>query len=356
MLAHELRNPLAPIRNALRSCGAGPATPTRERARDDDRAPGRSTWCGWSTTCSTSRASPAARSSCGGSGSSWPTVVDRAVEASRPLLEERRPRPRRSALPPEPIWLDADPARLAQVIANLLNNAAKYTDAGRPHRAARQPRGRRGRGAGARQRHRHRARDAAAQIFELFAQATARLDRAAGRAGHRPDAGAQLVEMHGGTVAARARARPAAASSWCGCRSPRALGREAAPTDDGARARLRPAAACWWSTTTSTPPTARRCCSSCSARTRVEVAHDGIAAVGRRGAAARTSSCSTSACPAWTATRWPRAARPPRARRRAAGRAHRLRAGEDRRRSREAGFDEHLVKPARSTTCSACSR
>ena len=59
MLAHELRNPLAPIRNAA----ADPAQlarrrrRAREQAARDDRAPGAATWSGWSTTCSTSRAS-----------------------------------------------------------------------------------------------------------------------------------------------------------------------------------------------------------------------------------------------------------------------------------------------------------
>jgi signal transduction histidine kinase len=56
-------------------------------------------------------------------------VLQTAVETSRPLLEERG-HAFVVTLPPEPIVLDADPIRLAQVIANLLNNAAKYTDPG----------------------------------------------------------------------------------------------------------------------------------------------------------------------------------------------------------------------------------
>ena len=77
MLAHELRNPLAPIRNARRrSCAdwrAGAAA-WRRRARHH-RAAGRSTGRGWSTTCSTCRASRRARSSCGRSGSISATVA-----------------------------------------------------------------------------------------------------------------------------------------------------------------------------------------------------------------------------------------------------------------------------------------
>src|SRR5262249_20253689 len=56
-------------------------------------------------------------------------VVAAAVEISRPVIEARRHQ-LRVALPPEPLRLVADPTRLAQVFANLLNNAAKYTQEG----------------------------------------------------------------------------------------------------------------------------------------------------------------------------------------------------------------------------------
>src|SRR5262249_47328884 len=56
-------------------------------------------------------------------------VGARAVETSRALLGGRRQRLEVS-LPPVPVRLEADPVRLAQVLANLLNNAAKYTPEG----------------------------------------------------------------------------------------------------------------------------------------------------------------------------------------------------------------------------------
>jgi PAS domain S-box-containing protein len=56
-------------------------------------------------------------------------VANRAAETVRPFMEARK-HEFSVALPTQSVWVDADPARMEQVVVNLLNNAAKYTDTG----------------------------------------------------------------------------------------------------------------------------------------------------------------------------------------------------------------------------------
>jgi signal transduction histidine kinase/ActR/RegA family two-component response regulator len=127
-------------------------------------------------------------------------IIARAIETSRPLLDERGHQ-FAVVIPSDPLCLEADPTRLAQVFANVLNNAAKYTerggridlqavredkeivvrisDTGQGIEAAMLPR-----------------------IFELFAQADRSLSRSAGGLGIGLTLVKRLVEAHGGSVQA----------------------------------------------------------------------------------------------------------------------------------------------------------
>ena len=131
MLAHELRNPAGAdpqrrrdppdARHPRRRTSTGPTTSSPARS---------STWSAWSTTCSTSRGSPAARSSSARSRSTSPSAVARAVETSRPLIDARRHEltvtlPAAAGLRSTPTWSGSP-----RCSSNLLNNAAKYTEEG----------------------------------------------------------------------------------------------------------------------------------------------------------------------------------------------------------------------------------
>src|SRR4051794_7392667 len=125
-LAHELRNPLAPIRNALqvmRLAGGDARAAEQSRAvierqveqmvRLVDDLLDLSRISGGKMELRRKRVE-------------LPAVIGAALEASRPLIEACG-HELTVALPPEPVHLDADPTRLAQVFLNLLNNSAKYT-------------------------------------------------------------------------------------------------------------------------------------------------------------------------------------------------------------------------------------
>jgi PAS domain S-box-containing protein len=125
-LAHELRNPLAPIRAAVAILG-------RETAAEADRA--------WSRDVIERQVAHMGRlvddlldSARISSGKlllrrqrvELAVVAAVALETSRPAIDAAGHR-LVTRLPPAPVVVDADPARLAQVLSNLLDNAAKYT-------------------------------------------------------------------------------------------------------------------------------------------------------------------------------------------------------------------------------------
>jgi PAS domain S-box-containing protein len=128
------------------------------------------------------------------------TIVERAIELVRPLLDERRHR-LTLGLPAKPVRLSGDPARLVQVVANLLNNAAKYTDAGGNIDLSARPEGTelvlcvRDDGMGM-------TADLLERVFEPFVQAKDSMQRARGGLGIGLTLVRNLVDLHGGRVEA----------------------------------------------------------------------------------------------------------------------------------------------------------
>jgi PAS domain S-box-containing protein len=200
MLAHELRNPLAPIRTALQIVKMSAATTSQAepawqmmerqvqqliRLVDDLLDVSRITH--GQIHLRPEHVELAA-------------VVAAGLETSRPLIEARR-HELTVALPPEPLWLQADLTRLAQVCSNLLNNAAKYTEEGGHIWLTAQRLGNevvlrvRDTGIGM-------TPEMLTQAFDLFAQADRSLDRSQGGLGIGLTLVRSLVRLHGGSVQA----------------------------------------------------------------------------------------------------------------------------------------------------------
>jgi CheY-like chemotaxis protein len=200
MLAHELRNPLAPIRNAteiltrtlLRQQGAQAAVEIVKRQVghltrlvDDLLDVSRITQ---------GRIQLQRRSLELGS------IVIQALESAEPLIREKRHRVIQTSSS-QPLYVDGDSARLVQCVTNLLTNAVKYTEQGgeiRVDTRAEQSRAvisvsDNGIGISA---------DLMPRIFGLFVQSARSLDRSEGGLGIGLSLVQKLVEMHGGVVEA----------------------------------------------------------------------------------------------------------------------------------------------------------
>jgi PAS domain S-box-containing protein len=125
-------------------------------------------------------------------------IVNNAVEASRHSVDARQHK-FSVELPTEPIWVDADPARLEQVFVNLLNNASKYTSPGGLVRVTVEQESSeavvrvRDNGTGI-------ATEMLPHIFELFTQVDATTERSRGGLGIGLALVGTLVEMHNGRV------------------------------------------------------------------------------------------------------------------------------------------------------------
>jgi PAS domain S-box-containing protein len=200
MLAHELRNPLAPIRNAVeiaRLIGVGDAKLKWAREVIDRQVTHMSRLV--DDLLDVSRITRG-KIQIQMQPVEVTAVVARAVETSRPLIEARR-HELTVSVPADPIEIEADLTRLAQVIANLLNNAAKYTDEGGRIWLTVERQGDevlfrvRDTGIGI-------PPDMLGKIFELFTQVDRSLDRSQGGLGIGLTLVRTLTEMHKGRVEA----------------------------------------------------------------------------------------------------------------------------------------------------------
>ena len=125
-LAHELRNPLAPIRNSLHIFRmVGIKDPTVERVADMMERQVEHMVRMVDDLLEVSRISRG-KIELRKERIELASVLRNAVDSSMPLIEAAK-HAFHVHIPDEAIFLDADPMRLAQVFANLLNNAAKYT-------------------------------------------------------------------------------------------------------------------------------------------------------------------------------------------------------------------------------------
>lgn len=201
MLAHELRNPLAPIRSAAQVVRlVSSADPKLAQASQVlERQVGHMTRLvdDLLDTARITRGAVMLRKEVVSVGS----VLARAVETAQPQIAARR-HSLGMSLPSEPLRVHADPTRLAQVLGNLLDNAAKYTPEGGKIDLKASREGEqavlsvRDNGAGI-------PPEMLGCVFDLFTQVGPPSDRAEGGLGLGLTLVRRLVEMHGGSVEAK---------------------------------------------------------------------------------------------------------------------------------------------------------
>jgi len=198
MLAHELRNPLSPVRNGLQVLQVkyGNEPEVNRLAEMMNRQVGQLARL-VDDLLDVSRITRG-KVNLRREKVDLRTIVNQAVEASRPLIDSRRHELSVESLA-DPILLNADPSRLTQVVGNLLNNAAKYTDEGgqiglHVFREGDQAVVRvRDTGVGI-------SSEMLPQVFDLFTQIDRTVDRSQGGLGVGLTLVRSLVELHAGTV------------------------------------------------------------------------------------------------------------------------------------------------------------
>ena len=198
MLSHELRNPLAPIRNAVEVIRRlAPPDPKLTMARDvvDRQVTLLARLV--EELLDVSRISQG-KIALKKEPVDLARIIAHSVETSRPLIDARA-QALSVSVPAAPVWLSADFARLSQVVSNLLNNASKYTgEGGRIELTASAEAGEarivvRDNGAGIEPQLLHK-------VFDLFVQGERALDRGQGGLGIGLTLVKRLVELHNGRV------------------------------------------------------------------------------------------------------------------------------------------------------------
>lgn len=200
MLAHELRNPLAPIRNALQivqlSRGNGEAVLTASEMMERQIAQMVRLVDDLLDVSRITRGKIDLRLE----RTDLASIIAQAVETCRPAIDSAR-HELKVDLPDEPVYLNADPIRLAQAFGNLLNNATKYTDPeGRISVIARRDGNDvivsvRDNGIGI-------PPEMLPKVFEMFTQVDRSLERTQGGLGIGLTLVQRLVQLHGGSVSA----------------------------------------------------------------------------------------------------------------------------------------------------------
>jgi PAS domain S-box-containing protein len=205
VLAHELRNPLAPIRYALaiaKQPGRSPEQKRHTEAIIERQVEHMSRLL--EDLLDISRITHGAlelRKAPIELGS----AIGAAVEAARPMLDEKQ-HTLEVDLPSQVVTLEADPVRIAQIFSNLLINAAKYTDAGGRIRLSAQLSGEqvlisvRDNGIGI-------SPDMKPRLFTAFSQTRPALERVEGGLGIGLSLVHGLVKLHGGTIDAHSDGR-----------------------------------------------------------------------------------------------------------------------------------------------------
>ena len=197
-LAHELRNPLAPIRNAVQIMQLSRDEAMHENARKIIERQLKQMVHLVDDLLDVSRISQGKVELRLEQVDVADAVLD-AIETSRPLIDAGRHHLTTKLAPPRALMVEADSTRLCQIVANLLNNAAKYTPEGGHIQVLAERDGNEAvitvqdSGIGLSQ-------DMLPRVFDMFAQVDRSMERAQGGLGIGLALVKRLVEMHGGSV------------------------------------------------------------------------------------------------------------------------------------------------------------